>query len=566
MLRTAPRPRARDRAPAAATEAPPTAAPAAAPRSEHPFLLRRYVVAFCPRCHEEGRGGAAGDLGAVRRLSGFLAEADGHVWLVRGCPDHGRIVTLYDEDPRILDHLESWTARTRLPTPDTPGAFDAVPATYLAGLGGAQTQHTCTLVEDITETCNLACPTCFAGSSPGLTGVAPVEEVLANVDQRLAREAGHLDVVMLSGGEPTLHPDLFALLDGLMARPITRVLVNTNGLRLARDDALVGFLGAHRDRVEVYLQFDGFDEATHRHHRGADLREVKRRAVARLSDAEVFTTLTMTCALGVNDHEIGAVVRHALATPFVCGVSVQPVFGSGRGTGIDPLDRLTHTGVLRRLGEQTDGLVTWHDLIGLPCSHPHCCSIGYLLRTEGGTWRSLVGLLGEDTLRAHLALVSNRIADQELPAELRRLVAEALVGLHREGASLAREDVRQLFATVCDRCDLGLTSLVRAVVTGRDREALRRLVGERVVRVTVKPFMDVDLMIEERLLQCCVHAGTVGAEQHQCVPFCAAQAWGPVAATKLATAARLRPELDTGEVAAATSSVGVLGSSPARWR
>jgi 7,8-dihydro-6-hydroxymethylpterin dimethyltransferase len=332
-----------------------------------------------------------------------------------------------------------------------------------------------------------------------------------------------------------------------VARPITRVLLNTNGLRLARDDALARFLGAHRDRLEVYLQFDGFEEATHRHHRGADLREVKRRAVARLSAAEVFTTLTMTCALGVNDHELGAVVEHALTTPFVCGVSIQPVFGSGRGTAIDPLDRLTHTGVLRRLGEQTDDLVTWHDLIGLPCSHPHCCSIGYLLRTESG-WRSLVALLGEDTLREHLSLVSNRIADQQLPAELRRLIAEALVGLHREGASLARDDVRELFATVCDRCDLGLTSLVRAVVGGRDREALRRLVGERVVRITVKPFMDVDTMIEERLLQCCVHAGTVGDAQHQCVPFCAAQAWGPLAATKLATAARRRTDLDTVEV------------------
>jgi 7,8-dihydro-6-hydroxymethylpterin dimethyltransferase len=512
----------------------PSTRPVTRTAAEHPFLLRRYVVAFCPRCHEQRGGDGGQDLTAVRRLSGYLAEADGRVWLVRGCPDHGRIVTLYDEHPRILDHLESWTARTRLPTPDSPADFRPVPASYLGGLGGAQTQHTCTLVEDITETCNLACPTCYAGSSAALTGTAPVAMVLANVDQRLAREGGHLDVVMVSGGEPTMHPELLTLLDELIARPITRVLLNTNGLRVARDDALVDHLGAHRDRIEVYLQFDGFAEATHRYHRAADLREVKRRAVARLSAAEVVTTLTMTCALGVNDHEIGAVIDLALATPFVCGVCIQPVFGSGRGRGIDPLDRLTHTGVLARLEAQTGGRVTWHDLIGLPCSHPHCCSIGYLLRTEEGTWRSLVALLGEDQLRANLALISNRIADQTLPAELRGLVAEALTGLHREGASLARADVRELFATVCERCDLGLSSLVRAVVAGRDRDALRRLVGERVVRITVKPFMDLDTMIEERLLQCCVHAGTLGERQHQCVPFCAAQAWGPLAASKLA--------------------------------
>jgi len=507
---------------------------------DHHYLIRRYVVAFCPRCHDERPDG---DLAEVRRLSGFLAEADGQVWLVRGCPEHGRIVTLYDEDPRILDHLESWTARTRRPTPDTPADYRAVPATYLSGLGGAQTQHTCTLVEEVTETCNLRCPTCFAGSSPLLTGTASIDAVLASIDRRLEREGGHLDVVMLSGGEPSLHPQLLDLLEAVLARPITRVLLNTNGLRIARDDELVAFLRDHRERLEVYLQFDGFEEATHRALRGADLRDHKHAAVDRLSAAGVFTTLTMTAALGVNDHEIGAVVRYGLDTPYVGGVCIQPVFGSGRGTGIDPLDRLTHTGVLRRLEGQTDGVVTWHDLIGLPCSHAHCCSIGYLVRAADGEWRSLVDLLGEDQLRHNLTMVSNRIADQVLPGDLRTLVAEALRGLHREGASLAQPEIRELFATVCGRCDLGLTSLLKAGfgrgVGADDRRALRRLVGERVVRLTVKPFMDLDVMIEERLLQCCVHAGTVGLDgQQQCVPFCAAQAWGPLADQKLAAVAR----------------------------
>src|SRR2546422_4583480 len=60
-------------------------------------------------------------------------------------------------------------------------------------------------------------------------------------------------------------------------------------------------------------------------------------------------TLTMTAALGVNDDEIGAVVRYGLATPFVGGISIQPQFGSGRSAALDPRNRLTHTGVLARL-------------------------------------------------------------------------------------------------------------------------------------------------------------------------------------------------------------------------
>ena len=127
----------------------------------------------------------------------------------------------------------------------------------------------------------------------------------------------------------------------------------------------------------------------------------------------------MTATLGVNDGEVGAVVMRALETPFVGGVALQPVFGSGRGHGIDPTDRLTHTGVLERLAEQTGGVVSWHDLTALPCSHPHCASVGYMLKDDSGVWRSLTALIGHDQLLAWLELnpdsIANRIADSAIP-------------------------------------------------------------------------------------------------------------------------------------------------------
>src|SRR5699024_784885 len=193
------------------------------------------------------------------------------------------------------------------------------------------------------------------------------------------KENDRLDVVMLSGGEPTLYPYLEQLLEHLVARPIVRILINTNGLRIAKDDEFVGVLKKHRERVEIYLQFDGESEEASRHHRGGDIRRFKDQAIERLSKAGVFMTLTMTAALGVNDDEIGAVIERAKNTPYVGGVTVQPVFGSGRSAGIDPNSRLTHTGVLARLEGQTGGDITWRDLTALPCSHPHCCSVGYFL-------------------------------------------------------------------------------------------------------------------------------------------------------------------------------------------
>jgi 7,8-dihydro-6-hydroxymethylpterin dimethyltransferase len=495
--------------------------------------IHRYVTAFCPRCHEEEPGRPLHD---VERLAGYLAEDDGRIWLVRGCPRHGKIVTMYDESPEILRYLEQWTAPTKSHTPDTAHNYDAVPSAYLRGLGELQTQHTCILLEDIIAQCNLSCPTCFANSSPDLAGVVPMKTVLANVDQRLARENGRIDVLMLSGGEPTLHPQLIELLDELVGRNIIRILINTNGIQAARNDRLIAFLEKHNTRIETYLQFDGFRLDTHKHHRGADLRRIKEEAVKRLSDAGVFMTLTMTAALGVNDDEIGHVLRYAMETPFVGGVSIQPVFGSGRSARVDPVDRLTHTGVLARLGPQTNGLITWQDMTALPCSHPHCCSVGYMLSTDAGVWKSLVRIIGTEKIKEHLDLVSNRIAAEGVSAEIRELVKASLLGLMSEQTSLTHPSVAAMFQNICEACDLGLSSFLRLAgdaLLGK-QATFRKLWSERIKRITVKPFMDMNTMIEERLQQCCVHVGTQSDEQHQCVPFCAAQAWRPLSQMKLA--------------------------------
>ena len=146
--------------------------------------ILRYVNAFCPMCHDENPGRP---LAEVARLSGYLAEADERVWLVRGCPEHGRVATFYDESPEILRYLEEWTATTKVHTPDTPGNWAPVPGAYLHGLPEMQTQHTCILLEDITQQCNLCCPNCFAASSPHLGGMVPIERILENIDQRLDR-------------------------------------------------------------------------------------------------------------------------------------------------------------------------------------------------------------------------------------------------------------------------------------------------------------------------------------------------------------------------------------------
>ena len=154
------------------------------------YRLHRYVTAFCPHCHAQD---PSAPLESVARLSGYLVEEEGRIWLVRACRTHGRVVTLYDENPEILRYLEEWTAPTKAHVPDRPGNFAPVPEAYLSGLPEMQTQHTCILLEDVVQGCNLRCPTCFSESSPDQAGVVPVAHVMANVDARLARENGRLE-------------------------------------------------------------------------------------------------------------------------------------------------------------------------------------------------------------------------------------------------------------------------------------------------------------------------------------------------------------------------------------
>jgi uncharacterized radical SAM superfamily Fe-S cluster-containing enzyme len=341
------------------------------------------------------------------------------------------------------------------------------------------------------------------------------------LDTAIAREGGRIDVLMLSGGEPTVHPDIIPVLEEAINHNVTRVVLNTNGVRIARDDKFVAALAKLRGRLEVYLQFDGFNLETHLYHRGEDLRETKAEAVRRLAAARIFTTLVMAVAEGVNDSEMGRVVEYAFETDYIGGVSFQPVFGSGRANLIDPMQRVTTTGVLKRLGEQTGGLVTAKDFIALPCSHPDCCSISYFVRGDEGQLNSIPRLLGLERLKANLGLVSNRIAFPDANETMQA----ALVGMMSETTTITRPELIDYVLNLCENCDLGLSGFVKSVGSMvLRREHPIETVTKRMKRLTIKSFMDAWTMNLERLQQCCVHVGSTEGDSNPVrVPFCARQ-------------------------------------------
>lgn len=279
---------------------------------------------------------------------------------------------------------------------------------YDCGLCPDHEQHSCLAIVEINDACNLTCPVCFAGSAAGRGGHRPLAEIEAMLDAVVASE-GEPDLVQLSGGEPTLHPDFFAVLQAAKARPIRHLMMNTNGLRIAREPGFAARLAEFMPGFEVYLQFDSLRREALADLRGADLSRVRIEALEALERAGVSTTLVATVKKGVNDADIPDLVRFALGWRCVRGVTFQPVQDAGRNDGFAPgAHRIVLTEIRRRVAEA--GVFGLEDLIPLPCNPDQIC-IGYGLKA-GGQVTPVTSLLPREVL---VGAAPNTVAFEAYP-------------------------------------------------------------------------------------------------------------------------------------------------------
>jgi uncharacterized radical SAM superfamily Fe-S cluster-containing enzyme len=294
---------------------------------------------------------------------------------------------------------------------------------YDCGLCPDHMQHSCLTILEVSDHCNLSCPVCYAGSGPQRTEHRDLATIERMLDAIVANE-GEPDVVQLSGGEPTLHPDFFAILDAARRRPIRHLMVNTNGIRIAQEDGFAQRLAAYAPGFEIYLQFDSFEREALMTLRGADLRRVREQALEHLNRAGLSTTLVVTVAKGVNDGEIGKIIDYAATIPCVRGVTLQPMQFAGRSEGLASSEaRLTLTEVRQAILDQTT-MFEAADLIPVPCN-PDALSMGYALKTPLGI-QPLTRFVGPEAL---LAGPRNTIvfeSDPQLKAEVFKLFSTNL--------------------------------------------------------------------------------------------------------------------------------------------
>ncbi len=323
-----------------------------------------YTISLCPEC--------------LKRIDAKIVFEDENVYMLKRCPEHGNTKVLIADDIEYYKNIRNYNKPSETPYKFNTETHYGCP--YDCGLCPDHEQHSCLTIIEITDRCNLTCPTCYAGSSPTHGRHRTFEEVKIMLDTIVENEK-EPDVVQISGGEPTLHPQFFEILDYAKTLPIKHIMVNTNGIEIAKDFEFAKRLKCYSPDFEIYLQFDSFKEEALSSLRGANLKKIREKAIENLNELNLSTTLVVTLQKGLNDDEIGKIIEYALKQKCVRGVTFQPTQIAGRLKNFNhETDRITLTEVRRKILEQTE-IFTSDDLIPVPCN-PDALVMGYVLKLE----------------------------------------------------------------------------------------------------------------------------------------------------------------------------------------
>jgi uncharacterized radical SAM superfamily Fe-S cluster-containing enzyme len=440
------------------------------------YVFYELTRSICPECR--------------RVIDAHILLRDNKVYMRKRCPEHGIFEGL------VYGDAQAYTANARFNKPGTiPLGFSTEiqhGCPHDCGLCPDHQQHACLGIIEVNSACNMECPLCFANAGVGFN--LTLEEVEGMLDHLVETE-GYPEVVQFSGGEPSIHPHIIEMIKAAKQRQIKHVMLNTNGKRIADDDAFLEQL--HEARPSIYFQFDGFDRETYRILRAEpDILSQKMKALDRLAQIGLGVVLVPAIAHDVNLHEVGKIVSFAIEHPAVRGINFQPAFYSGRYGAHDPMQRLTIPDILAALEEQTDSLFKVSDFVPVPCCFPTCNSVTYAL-IDGDSVLPLPRVLNVED---YLDYVTNRAVP-----DLSEDIKIALEGLWSSSVVPGSSKAAQQFAISCAACNIS---------GGLDLEAFAR----NIFMIMLQDFMDPWTFNQKNVMKCCKEILLPDGKQ---IPFCA---------------------------------------------
>ncbi|MFC1745616.1 radical SAM protein [Candidatus Riflebacteria bacterium] len=334
-------------------------------RKDRDYIYVKTVTGCCRECS--------------KRVPARIKIVDGSVFQERLCPDCGNNEVMIAENADWYMSVMKRPINSRRPeepitTVKNGCALDC----------GICPNHVsaCNLpVFSITNACNLQCPICFTYNRKDKLYNMSRAEIAKILDFLIERE-GEMDLINITGGEPTLHPNLLQLLDEANRPQIGRITLNSNGIKLAKNETLCRELAARG--IYVVLSFDTFKKDTSLKIHGRDMVDIKLQALENLERFGIGTTLLFVMAKGVNDNEVGDVIELATKRKFIRSVTIQNMTFTGYGgKNFEPRLSMTMDGAMQEIEKRLSGAIKFSDFHPLPSAHPLCYSIGYFFNIDG---------------------------------------------------------------------------------------------------------------------------------------------------------------------------------------
>ena len=440
------------------------------------FIFHELTRSICPECKTV--------------IDAQIIIRDNKVYMRKRCPAHGWFEGIISSDAEMYVNSIKFNKPGTIPLEFSTEVKDGCPLD--CGLCPEHKQHICLALIEVNTGCNLSCPICFANAGIGYS--LTMEQVEGMLD-RFVEIEGDPEVVQFSGGEPTIHPQLPDMIQAAQDRGIRQVMVNTNGVRLARDDKFLADL-AKLDPV-IYFQFDGLRPETYLTIRGEDLLELKLLALDRMNQAGLNVVLVAAIERGVNVDEVGAIVEFGLKHPAVKGVVLQPVTHVGRHIPFNPMERVTIPDVIHGIVDQTDGRFVLEDFVPVPCCFP-TCQVNSYVYVDGEQVVPLPRLLDIDE---YLDYITNRALPEAPDAAV---VKKALEGLWSASAVAGTEKTAGQFQCACG--------------PGLDLPYSMAHLKDHVFQIAIKDFLDAYTFNVKQVMKCCVG---ILVPDGRAIPFCA---------------------------------------------
>jgi uncharacterized radical SAM superfamily Fe-S cluster-containing enzyme len=301
-------------------------------KTKPPLGWPRATDSLCPKCvpeirkqildgklpHEVLLNERAGEIKAQ------IIERDGKILMVKDCPKHGHFEDVMSIDPVMMRHIEDMFPGRDIPSHNDEKLHHHGSSTVKHGRGAV-------LTIDLTNRCNMMCDPCFMDANQvGFVHELTWDEIKTMLDNAITLKPRRQMSVQFSGGEPTLSPYFLDAVAYAKKVGYNSVQAATNGIEFAKSFEFCEQAAAAGLRY-VYLQFDGIGNAANSHRKVGNLFDVKLKAIENLHKAGVDIVPVTTILNGINNEQVGRIVKFALDNPKIISfVSFQPVSFTGR--------------------------------------------------------------------------------------------------------------------------------------------------------------------------------------------------------------------------------------------